>query len=56
MVVSPLHRALQTASYILNQHPNKANIAIQIDPYMREGLKWACSVPKKYEETKKDIE
>ena len=50
IVVSPLHRALQTAFYVLGQHPRRQDITVIIDPYMREGMHWTCGIPSALQE------
>jgi hypothetical protein len=36
---------METASIVLSKHPRKAEIEIIIDPFMREGLRSASSLP-----------
>ena len=43
---------MQTAALILKNHPNKSEIEVIIEPMMREGLRWAASVPHSFEKTK----
>lgn len=46
LVVSPLHRAMQTAHAVLMNHPRRSEVTVIIDPYMREGLHWTCGIPR----------
>ena len=50
--VSALRRALQTAHLVLKNHPNKAEIEIRIEPWIREGYKWSAGVPRPLEQMK----
>ena len=41
---------MQTASIVLSKHPNKANIEVKLDPWMRETFRWASSIPQPYKD------
>lgn len=45
VIVSPLRRALETAYYTFNTHPNFDSIQFILLPVLKEGLDTACDIP-----------
>lgn len=51
VIVSPLRRALETAYYTFNTHPNFDDIQFILLPTLKEGLDTACDIPLNIKDT-----